>query len=184
MRWSPRSRRSPAAARRQAPGLDGDTMRILDQAEQVAKKAGDSYVTVERILLAMALAKTTDVGKALAKAGVTPQALNAAIEQIARRAHRRHPVGRGPLRRAEEIRARPHRGRARRQARPGHRPRRGNPPHHPGARPADQEQSGADRRARASARPRSPKASRCASPTATCPTASRTGACCRSTWAR
>src|SRR5687767_5994915 len=65
-----------------APGLDGDTIRILDQAEQVAKKAGDSYVTVERILLAMALAKTTDVGKALAAAGVTPQALNAAIDKL------------------------------------------------------------------------------------------------------
>ncbi|HEU5286324.1 MAG TPA: ATP-dependent chaperone ClpB, partial [Sphingomicrobium sp.] len=65
-----------------APALDGDTIRILDQAEQVAKKSGDSYVTVERILLAMALAKTTDVGKALAGAGVTPQALNAAIDKL------------------------------------------------------------------------------------------------------
>ena len=67
-----------------APALEGDTMRVLDQAEQVAKKSGDSYVTVERILLAMALAKTTDVGKALANAGVTPQALNAAIEKLRR----------------------------------------------------------------------------------------------------
>ena len=66
----------------QAPALDGDTIRILDQAEQVAKKAGDSYVTVERILLAMALAKNTDVGAALAKAGVTPQKLNAAIDAL------------------------------------------------------------------------------------------------------
>src|SRR5215467_13917245 len=66
----------------QAPALDGDTIRIIDQAEQVAKKAGDSYVTVERILLAMALAKNTDVGSALAKAGVTPQNLNAAIEKL------------------------------------------------------------------------------------------------------
>src|SRR3954454_4324000 len=66
----------------QAPALDGDAIRILDQAEQVAKKAGDSYVTVERILLAMALAKGTEVGDALAKAGVTPQKLNAAIEQL------------------------------------------------------------------------------------------------------
>ena len=41
----------------QAPGLDGDTIRIIDQAEQIATKAGDSYVTVERILLAMALAE-------------------------------------------------------------------------------------------------------------------------------
>ncbi|MEO6360018.1 MAG: Clp protease N-terminal domain-containing protein, partial [Sphingomicrobium sp.] len=65
-----------------APGLDGDTMRILDQAEQVAKKADDSYVTVERILLAMALAKTSDVGGALAKSGVSAQSLNAAIEKL------------------------------------------------------------------------------------------------------
>ncbi|HET8750560.1 MAG TPA: ATP-dependent chaperone ClpB, partial [Sphingomicrobium sp.] len=66
----------------QAPALDGDTIRILDQAEQVAKKAGDSYVTVERILLAMALAKGSDVGQALAKAGVTAQGLNAAIDKL------------------------------------------------------------------------------------------------------
>ena len=66
----------------QAPALDGDTIRILDQAEQIAKKAGDSYVTVERLLLAMALAKNTEVGGALAKAGVTPQALNAAIDKL------------------------------------------------------------------------------------------------------
>src|SRR6476660_6770201 len=66
----------------QAPGIDGDAIRILDQAEQVAKKAGDNYVTVERILLAMALAKGTNVGDALAKAGVTPQKLTAATEQL------------------------------------------------------------------------------------------------------
>ena len=66
----------------QAPGLDGNTIRILDQAEQVAQKAGDSYVTVERILLAFALAKGTDVGNALQKAGITPQGLNAAIEKL------------------------------------------------------------------------------------------------------
>src|SRR5438270_2263836 len=65
-----------------APGIDDDTIRILDQAEQIATKAGDSYVTVERILLAMALAKNTDVGSALAKAGVTAQNLNAAIEKL------------------------------------------------------------------------------------------------------
>jgi ATP-dependent Clp protease ATP-binding subunit ClpB len=36
----------------QAPGLDGETVRVLDQAQQIANKAGDSYVTVERMLLA------------------------------------------------------------------------------------------------------------------------------------
>src|SRR5687768_14165109 len=66
----------------QAPGIDGDTIRILDQAEQGAQKAGDSYVTVERILLAMALAANTDVGSALKRAGVSAQSLNAAIDKL------------------------------------------------------------------------------------------------------
>ena len=65
-----------------APALNGNTIRIMDQAEAVAKKAGDQYVTVERILLAMALAKGTEVAKALEAAGVRPQNLNAAIEKL------------------------------------------------------------------------------------------------------
>ncbi|MCX7677273.1 MAG: AAA family ATPase, partial [Alteraurantiacibacter sp.] len=64
------------------PGLDNDAVRVLDSAEQLATKAGDAYVTVERILTALALATTTGAGKALAAAGVTPQALNAAIEAL------------------------------------------------------------------------------------------------------
>ncbi|HWJ59345.1 MAG TPA: Clp protease N-terminal domain-containing protein, partial [Sphingomicrobium sp.] len=66
----------------QPPGMDADTIRILDRAGEIAKKAGDSYVTVERILLAMAMAKGTDVGDALARAALTPQALNAAIDRL------------------------------------------------------------------------------------------------------
>ena len=65
-----------------SPGLDNDLVRVLDQAEQVAQKAGDSFVTVERLLLALALASTTAAGKALAAGGVNPQALNGAIEQL------------------------------------------------------------------------------------------------------
>lgn len=65
-----------------APALDGNTIRLLDQAQEVAQKAGDSFVTVERVLLAFALAKGTGVGDALTRAGVQPQALNAAIEQL------------------------------------------------------------------------------------------------------
>src|SRR3990170_3448271 len=65
-----------------APALDGDTIRLLDQAQTIATKAGDQYVTVERILLALVLAKSTDVGAALAKAGVTAQGLNAAIDRL------------------------------------------------------------------------------------------------------
>ncbi len=64
------------------PGLDNDAVRLLDQAEQVAKKAGDSFVTVERLLLALTLAGTTAAGKALAAAGVKPEALNSAINEL------------------------------------------------------------------------------------------------------
>ena len=66
----------------QTPGLDNDAIRVLDQAEQVAQKAGDSYVTVERLLLALVLASQTVAGKALAAARVTAQGLNGAIEQL------------------------------------------------------------------------------------------------------
>ncbi len=64
-----------------APGLDNDAVRLLDQAEQIATKAGDSYVTVERMLLALTLSNGA-AGKALAAAGVTAQGLNAAIETL------------------------------------------------------------------------------------------------------
>jgi len=59
---------------------DNDTVRILDSAEQVAAKSNDSFVPVERILMAIALATTTAAGKALAVAGVTATSLNAAID--------------------------------------------------------------------------------------------------------
>ncbi len=62
--------------------LSPETARLFDQAEQVAEKAGDSFVTAERLLLALALAQGTDAAKALADAGVTPQGLNTAIEEI------------------------------------------------------------------------------------------------------
>jgi len=66
----------------QTPGLDNDTVRVLDQAEQIAAKAGDSYVTVERLLVALALSLNTAAGKALQAAGARAEALNAAINQL------------------------------------------------------------------------------------------------------
>jgi len=70
------------AGANQPPGLDNEALRVLDQAEQIAQKAGDSYVTVERLLLALTLASTTTAGKALAEAVLKPETLNAAIEQL------------------------------------------------------------------------------------------------------
>src|SRR5690606_17090186 len=64
------------------PGLDNDAVRVLDQGEQIADKAGDSFVTVERLLLALTLARTTAAGQALQNAGVTAEGLNAAIEAL------------------------------------------------------------------------------------------------------
>ncbi|MED5546216.1 MAG: ATP-dependent chaperone ClpB [Pseudomonadota bacterium] len=64
------------------PGLDNDAVRLLDQAEQLATKSGDSYVTVERMLLALVLAATTEAGKALASANLTAKALEGAITEL------------------------------------------------------------------------------------------------------
>ena len=64
-----------------SPGLNNDSVRVLDQAEQIATKAGDSFVTVERLLLALALSTGT-AGRALKTAGVTADGLNAAINQL------------------------------------------------------------------------------------------------------
>src|SRR5690606_28183224 len=62
--------------------LGRELARVFDTAETAAQKAGDSYVTVERLLLALTVEKDTDAGKVLASAGVTPQGLNKAIEEI------------------------------------------------------------------------------------------------------
>jgi ATP-dependent Clp protease ATP-binding subunit ClpB len=56
--------------------------RIFDQAEKIAQKAGDSFVTVERLLLAVAMDKESEAGKILTRVGVSPQTLNAAIESL------------------------------------------------------------------------------------------------------
>jgi ATP-dependent Clp protease ATP-binding subunit ClpB len=58
------------------------TTRVFDIAEKMAEKAGDSFVTVERLLLGLALEKDSEAAKILAKAGVNPQNLNAAIEAL------------------------------------------------------------------------------------------------------
>ncbi|OUS19839.1 ATP-dependent chaperone ClpB [Rhodobacterales bacterium 59_46_T64] len=61
--------------------MDQATAKVLSEAEAVAKKAGDSFVPVERLLTALALVKS-GAKDALTAGGVTPQALNAAINDI------------------------------------------------------------------------------------------------------
>ncbi|MGA7328216.1 MAG: ATP-dependent chaperone ClpB [Rhodomicrobium sp.] len=56
--------------------------KVIDQAEKIAEKAGDSYITVERLLLALAMEKDAETAKILADSGVTPVGLNAAINDL------------------------------------------------------------------------------------------------------
>ncbi len=58
------------------------TARIFEQAKKLAKKAGDSFVTVERLLLALAMEKDSEPAKILSGMGTSPNAINEAIEAI------------------------------------------------------------------------------------------------------
>ena len=58
------------------------TARIFKTAEDIAKKAGDSFVTVERLLLALSMEKSAKAAEILSKAGVTPTTLNQTINDI------------------------------------------------------------------------------------------------------
>src|SRR5260221_3101584 len=61
--------------------LAPETARAFDQAQELAKKAGDSFVTAERLLQALAMTPSA-AANALKKAGVTAQALNKAIDEL------------------------------------------------------------------------------------------------------
>ncbi len=85
------ARAETEAALRKIPAVSGDNgqlylsrevARVFDTAEKAAQKAGDSFVTVERLLLALVVEKDTDAGRILAAARVTPQALNEAINAL------------------------------------------------------------------------------------------------------
>ena len=62
--------------------LAPETARVFDGAESLAKKAGDSFVTAERLLLALLIEPNTEAAKILKTAGVTAQALNEAINAV------------------------------------------------------------------------------------------------------
>jgi ATP-dependent Clp protease ATP-binding subunit ClpB len=62
--------------------LAPELARAFDQAEKLAQKAGDKFVSVERLLLALAMEPSTDAGRALNESGVNPTSLNRAIEDL------------------------------------------------------------------------------------------------------
>ena len=61
--------------------VDPSLVRVLDEAEKVAKKAGDSFVPVERLLTALALGKTR-AKEALEAGSVNAQKINGAINEL------------------------------------------------------------------------------------------------------
>ena len=61
--------------------MDQQTSKVLTEAEKLSEKAGDSYVTVERLLTALAVVKG-GAKDALADAGVSAQSLNEAINDL------------------------------------------------------------------------------------------------------
>ena len=56
--------------------------RVFDGAEKIAEKAGDKFVTAERLLLALTLEKTSEAGRILSDAGLTADKLNTAINDL------------------------------------------------------------------------------------------------------
>ncbi|MGH6865443.1 MAG: ATP-dependent chaperone ClpB [Methyloceanibacter sp.] len=64
------------------PHMTPALSRVLDQAEQIATKAGDTFVTVERVLQALGMTREGEVANVLKDAGLTPQGLNSAINDL------------------------------------------------------------------------------------------------------
>ncbi len=62
--------------------VDRNLAKVLEDAQQQAEKAGDSYVSAERLLMALALAEKTQAGKALKDGGVSAQKLEEAIQEM------------------------------------------------------------------------------------------------------
>ena len=62
--------------------LSPELAKVFETAESLSKKAGDSYVTAERLLLALLIEEGTEAGKALKSAGISATSLNKAIEDI------------------------------------------------------------------------------------------------------
>ena len=62
--------------------LSPEAARVIDQAQELSKKAGDSFVTAERLIQALGMVPGTASANALKNAGVTPQNLNKAINDL------------------------------------------------------------------------------------------------------
>ena len=130
------------------PSTSRELMDILRLAEREAGKLSDEYISTEHILLALTSAQARRGREDPQPQRRDPQGAARGDRGSPRPAPRHRPEPRGEVPGAAEVRPRPHAGRRGRQARPGHRPRRRDPPRDPGPLPPHEEQPGPDRRAR------------------------------------
>ena len=133
----PPRRRSPRPTAGPRSACRAGARDLLESADSLRGDMGDEYVSVEHLLLAL-----SDL------IGVKRDELLDRAAPGARQPPRHVAEPRGPVPGARALRARPDRAGPPGQARPGHRPRRGDPPRHPGPEPPHQEQPRAHRRAR------------------------------------
>ena len=142
---------------------------VLERAFDEATRFKDEFVSTEHLLLAIAEQRSDPAGQLLDRAGATHDAILKALVAVrgTQRVTDQNPESKYQAleRYAHDLTESARAG----QARSGDRTRRRDPPRHAGAEPAHQEQPGADRRARAWAKPPSWKAWRSASCAATCP---------------
>ena len=131
----------------QSPSLAPATYRVLRAAWDTASKLGDEFLSTEHLLVGLA-ADGGPVADLLAGTAPPRTRCSRRSRRSAARDRVTSPDPEGTLPGAGEVRRRPDRRGPRGQARPGHRPRHRDPPGRAGAVPADQEQPGADRRAR------------------------------------
>ena len=139
-----RRRRLARATRSRSPALS--CWRCCAPPRREAGKLSDQYVSTEHLLLALA-AEHGRAADELRRVGVTRERLLQALAEV-RGSHR--VTDQSPEEKyqaLERFGTRPDTGRRAGQARPGDRPRRGDPPRDPGALAPHQEQPRADRRA-------------------------------------
>ncbi len=142
---SPRCRR--CRGRPQQLQLSNEARRVLTDAHAVSERMHDEYVSTEHLLLAAIEAGDSAAARVLRDAGVEPASVLEALSQIrgSQRVTSENPEA--TYEALEKYGRDLTEARAQGQARPGHRPRRGDPPRHPDPVAPDEEQPGADRRA-------------------------------------
>ena len=127
--------------------LAPEMARVFEQAETLAKKAGDSFVTARTPFARSGHGQGYRGGQGARRSRGHGTGVERRDRGPAQGPHGPERQCGGELRRPQEVCPRPDCRRPRRKARSGDRARRGDSPDHPGAVPTDQEQSRADRRA-------------------------------------